>query len=240
MDNVEKNKSRDYHYQEVDLIDYVKIVLKWKWLIIAFFLLAVATAGGVSKFILGDIYEVETILEIGEARGGLENPIQVVEKVDASAYFVRIDMGFLSSDIKAETPEGTNLVKINVETSDAEKAKAILAEINSLIVLSHKEEFEKRTQEIGKEIAGIQSQLEFVKARKAYTESIAPLYLKVSGLGEILSKAKMTRVVKEPTSSESPIRPNITLNTAIAGALALFSGIFLAFALEWWKSYKDK
>lgn len=238
MDNVGENKNREYCCDEVELMDYVKVILKWKWFIAILFVSAVGTAGVVSKFVLPDIYEVQTILEIGSVRGGLESSVQVVEKVNENAYLALTDMDFLSSDIKAECPEGTDLVQISAETSNAERTKTILSEINQLIVSSHREEFEKRTKEIQKEITGIQKELNFIKTRKAYTESIAQLYLKVSGLEEMLSGAKMTRIIKEPTVSEHPIGPNIIFNIVAAGISALFFGVFLAFVLEWWKSYE--
>ena len=236
MDDAGKNK--EHYCDEVDLMDYMRVILKWKWLIVGIVLLAVGIAGIVSQFVLPDVYSIETTLEIGGARGGLENPIQVAEKVNTGAYLAGLGIGFLSFDIEAESVKETNLVQISVETSDQERAKVVLNEINYFIISSHRQEFEKRTKEIEKEITGIQRELDFLKTSKVYTESIAPLYLKFSDLETLLSDAKMTRVVKEPAISEYPIRPNTGLNIVMAGALALFSSVFLAFALEWWKTYE--
>ena len=50
---------------EINLMDYVKIILKRKWLIFSIFLLAVIVAG-IFSFISPKIYEIDTIFEIGK------------------------------------------------------------------------------------------------------------------------------------------------------------------------------
>ncbi len=60
------------------------------------------------------------------------------------------------------------------------------------------------------------------------------LGLEINKLNKSLQEIEPTKVIKEPTVSKAPIKPRPLLNTAIAGVLGLFIGVFLAFAREWW------
>ncbi len=217
-------------------MDYARVILKWKWFIALFFILAVVLAGALSEFVLPEVYEVKTGLEIGEMSGVLESPTQVVEKINNETYLHQLAQEeFFFSGLEAKSPEGTNLVSVRAKTVEPEKTKETLTNLNHLIVLEHEQEWEKRKGAIEEEIAEISQEVGFIKERKIYTESIAPLYLKISSLKQNLSEAKPTRVVKPPVVSEGLVGPNTKLNVAVAGMLALFSGVFIAFVAEWWR-----
>ncbi|WP_418790830.1 GumC family protein [Phosphitispora sp. TUW77] len=51
---------------EIDLIAYVKMLLKWKWLIIGITVLAVITSGILSFFVLSPVYESKTVIMVKE------------------------------------------------------------------------------------------------------------------------------------------------------------------------------
>ncbi len=219
-------------------MEYVKVVLKWKWMIIGLFVAAVVVAGLVTS-LMPKAYKVSTSLEIGEMRGPLEPPAQVVEKI-TSVYGAeagsRIDFsGKKYPEIKAENPEDTQLVKIEAESSEPEKAREILRTINGIIIEEHREKFQESVEETEEEIEEIQDELTLIETQKIYTEGISDLQIRVSNLKNVLNRAEETKVVKEPLVHESPVGPNTKLNVAVAGVLALFSGVFIAFFAEWWK-----
>ena len=58
---------------------------------------------------------------------------------------------------------------------------------------------------------------------------------KLLSLQKQVATLQPTKVIKEPTISKDPIKPNIVLNTTCALLLGFFGGIFFAFAKEWWK-----
>lgn len=239
----DKTQSQE-QYDEIDLFDYLKVVLKRKRLILAVFLLAVLGAG-LFSYLSPKVYRIDTTLEIGSIDGLLENPGQVVEKIDADAYgaVVRQRLNIAEEEypeIKAENPKGTNLVEMKIESAEPEKARSILREINKIILAEHQEKFSKSEQNIKESAAKIQTELDFLKNHKTYADQgIAALQLKLTEREVALIKSEPTRIVKAPTISTSPVRPNIELNVLIAGVLGLLIGMFLAFGKEFWDKNKE-
>ena len=66
-------------------------------------------------------------------------------------------------------------------------------------------------------------------------QEINNLQEELLSLQKQIATLQPTKVLKEPTISKKPIKPNIILNTICALLLGLFGGIFFAFAKEWWK-----
>ena len=134
-------------YEEIDLMDYVKVLLKRKRLIFVLFFLAVILAG-VFSFLMPKVYKIDTSLEIGSIGGQVvEAPGQVVEKIKGDVYgiLVREKLGISEKEypkMKAENPKDTNLVKIEVESDKPELVKTILEETNNLILKEHQEKIE--------------------------------------------------------------------------------------------------
>jgi len=345
-------------YDEIDLMDYVKVIIKRKWLILTIFL-GSAIAAGVFSFIMPKVYKIDTSLEIGTvAEGTVEDPTQVKEKIDGDVYgiFVREKLEIPKEKypkIKIENPKNTRLMNIKIESSETEKAKDVLEEINNLILAEHQKEIKvkidlinqniKTTEEKIKltesdiekivnkikitesdiektknKIKPLESDIERVKNKIEYAgeekenleakvealekvlvyeqtpgtqfalfdakeklankkQEIENLYSRINSLKiEIenqnltinslertkddynsqinslrtnieslnsqinslrasLDDVKPTKVLKSPTISERPVKPNKKLNIAIAGILGLFVGVFLAFGKEWWE-----
>jgi capsular polysaccharide biosynthesis protein len=148
----QKEKSQKEKSQiedEISLMDYLNVILKRKWLISLTFVLAMIGAGVFSYF-LPRIYRAETVLKIGEVRTivdgqphweAIEEPIQIVEKFRLGIYeeLIRTRLGIAGENlrIKAESPGGTRLVRIEVEYTDPEPAKMALEEISNLILSDH-------------------------------------------------------------------------------------------------------
>lgn len=57
-------KSVNLDFQSIDLRVYLKILLKWKWLIAGITLLAVITSGILSFFVLAPVYESKTVIMV--------------------------------------------------------------------------------------------------------------------------------------------------------------------------------
>ncbi|MAG44550.1 hypothetical protein CL633_01540 [bacterium] len=61
------------------------------------------------------------------------------------------------------------------------------------------------------------------------------LEIEINNLNKSLENIQKTKIAKPVAVSPYPIKPRPLLNTAIAGILGLFIGVFLAFTREWWK-----
>jgi uncharacterized protein involved in exopolysaccharide biosynthesis len=243
MDQEEKIQTE---YEEIDLMDYVKVLFERKWLILVVFFGA-AIVAGIFSFISPRVYQVNTVLEIGKIDSELlEQPAQLIEKIKGDVYksFIQGKLNVSEEkypQIKAENPKDTNLIKIEIESERPELAKNILTEINNLILKEHQEQFEKRKSKIEENIKEIQSELTLLEKQKVYSdEGISQLQITILNLKEKINNAEPTKVINPPTISPNPIRPKPVLNIVIAGILGIFIGVFLAFFQEWWEKNKLK
>lgn len=239
--NQENNTQPEY--DEIDLMDYLKVVIKRKRLILIIFLVAVIVAG-VFNYFAPKIYKIDTSLEIGTIGDKvIEEPSQVIGKIDSDAYgiLVREKLGISEDEypkIKTENPENTNLVIITIESSQPDLAKNILREINNLILAEHQEKLDKEKTKTEESINEIQEELTLLETKKQYSEGIAELQIKISNLKSRINECEPTKIIKSPTVSKNPIKSKLVLNIIIAGVLGLFVGTFLAFGKEWWEKSK--
>ncbi|MCK5044597.1 hypothetical protein KAR26_02620 [Candidatus Parcubacteria bacterium] len=203
--------------KEIDLIDYIKIILKRKLLIFVVFLIFIIIAG-VATSSLPRPYKIDTSLEIGKITEKiglverreviLENPEQLAQKIKGDVYGIlaREELNISERDypeIEVNNPENTDLIVLKIKSTEVQKAKNILEEINRLILEEHQQIAGKKVEVAGVEI-------------------------------------ESTKVIKPPTISEDPTSPKFLLNIILAGSLGIFMGVFLAFSKEWWDKNKDK
>ena len=166
MDQEEKIQTE---YDEIDLMDYVKVLLKRKWLILVMFLGAVIAAG-VFSFLMPKIYKIDTSLEIGQIAGGVvEAPGQVVEKIKGDVYgiFVREKLQIPEEKypkIKIENPKGTNLITLVIESAKPPESKNILEEVNNLIIAEHQEKIKTKKELIEQDIKTTEDKIKLVES----------------------------------------------------------------------------
>ena len=227
---------------EINLIDYIKVVIKRKWLILGITLTAVLIAG-IASMVSPKNYEVSTTLQIGNTTDILESTSHVAEKIKSNAYKNLLEEKLNIEnlpEIKTETPQNTNFVSIIIETDNPEQAKQILDEINSLVLLEHQEIFNKRESQIKENIKEIQDELTLLETKKEYSEGIAELRIKLSDLKATLNVFQPTKVIKAPIVPKNPSGSNLILNIVIAIVLGLFIGVLVAFIKEWWENAKKE
>ena len=125
---------------EIELIDYLNILWKRKWLIIIpTFILVVAV--GIWSFFLPKIYEVDAVLLpsklfVQTDQGKFEeniivDPKQISEQINEASYnhLIAAELNLKMKGfpkLKAENIKDTNLVRVSLREQDAEKAKSIL------------------------------------------------------------------------------------------------------------------
>ncbi len=178
MDQEENPKNIDA--DEINLMDYVVVILKRKWLVFGIFLIFVI-ATGIFNYFDPKIYEIDTSLEIGKIEETIiEEPIQVVKKIENNVYesSVREKLGIEGgySKIKAEDIKSTNLVKIKAESDNPELSKSILEEMNSLILAEHQEKINTKKELIENNIETTQDKIQLVESDIEKTKNkIKPL-----------------------------------------------------------------
>jgi len=184
---------------EIELMDYLNVIWKKKWLIILPTLFCVVIAGIIS-FRLPHIWEVDAIIQpskilVKTEQGQFEevvvvSPKQIVGQISQEVYN-RLIGAELNLDIrtfptlKAENLRDTNLVRVSVREKDTEKAKLILlslfkhlkADLDEKIDIEMKGiDSQIKNQEIVKtmiedQIKVFKSKLRIVKQRKKEIEA---------------------------------------------------------------------
>ncbi len=238
----QEKKYTQFNTDEVDLKNYIRIIARYKKLIVSIFLISVIIIGIFSLF-LPKVYKIDTLLEIGNFKEekAIESPEILAINIKEGKYRVLVsEMLDISEteypEIKTENLNKTNLLRIEILSVNPKRDKEILDKKIEIILAEHEKKLEEKRVNIERKIAEIQESLNFLKTQKIYAdEGIASLQITISDLREELNFIQETKVIKQPTISEKPIRPRIAVNMIIAGILGLFFGISFAFGKEWWK-----
>jgi len=151
---------------EIDLMDYVKVIIKRKKTILFWFFGLAIIAGIWSFFVLPKVYKIDTALEIGVLQGRLiESPTQLVGKIDGDVYGIRVreDLNISEAEWpkrKTENPKETNLIRIAIESKETEKSENILKEVNNLILKEHQDIINIEKDLIEKKIITAENKIE--------------------------------------------------------------------------------
>jgi len=159
-------------YDEINLMDYLKVIIKRKRLIFAIFLIVVVVVGVYSFFVAQKVYEVNTLLEVT-----IESPEQLVEKIQKDVYnriYITEKLGISKKDypkIRAAFFKETNLVIIEIKSAQPQQDKNILEEINSLILEEHQEKIENKKELIEKDIERLKTKINSLEEEKKNLEA---------------------------------------------------------------------
>lgn len=163
-------------YEEIDLMDYARVIIKRKRMIFVVFLITVIAVVVYSFFICPKVYQIDTLIEIGKISNSLiEQPTQIVEKIDNDVYgaFVRAKLKIPEDQfpkIKTENPAGTELLTVQIESKEPELAKKILEEINSFIIPSHFNKIAAKEELIKKDIERLENKIALLEEDKENLE----------------------------------------------------------------------
>jgi uncharacterized protein involved in exopolysaccharide biosynthesis len=196
MTTQQQNPAQDNYYpdNEIELIDLLLVLWKWKWMIILTTFVCMLAAGVFSSM-MPKIYKVSTAIEpgiIGMNKNSspiyLDSAENIKAKIENGIYNslilknLNIDPRETQVKFKAANPKGTNLINISSEWTQDQMATGIKALEQLLIELSHDYEdiIQAKTKGIDSEILlklsniqGKKKQIDFqqailknIKARK--------------------------------------------------------------------------
>jgi len=160
---------------EINLMDYVKVILKRKKTIL-FWFFGLAIISGIISFAMPKVYKIDTALEVGilEKADGtkqeqlIESPIQLVGKIDGDVYGIKVreELNIPEAEwpkIKTENPKGTNLVAIAIQSKETEKSENILKETNDLILKEHQDIINIKKDLLEKKIITAENKIESIE-----------------------------------------------------------------------------
>ncbi|MGB9006208.1 MAG: Wzz/FepE/Etk N-terminal domain-containing protein [Candidatus Aminicenantales bacterium] len=173
------NKQED----EVDLMDYLAVVWKRKWLIIIS-TVGCAILAGVVSFLLPPQWEVDTLIlparfQVQPGQGQYVevlavDPVQVATEIMQEAYNSRI-AAELNLDLakfpklKVESLKDTKLTRISIADSDVGKAKSILSTLFVFLKIDFDKKLDIEIKNIDSQTA---SEIELTKNQINYKELI--------------------------------------------------------------------
>ena len=168
-----RDQMREHFDDEIQLIDYLRVIWKWKWLIILGTLVCMVVAGVVSLN-MPKIYEVSMTIEpgiIGVNRDGkfiyLDSRDNIGGKIKGGIYNRRIqkelNLNPLETDIKFEVrpQKGTNFIKATSEweKNEVEFGKKVLVQLGAFISKEYEDVIHRRKGDYEKQILMKQNQI---------------------------------------------------------------------------------
>ena len=187
-------------YDEIELMDYLLVIWKRKWLIILPTLFCVIAAGVIS-FLLPKKWEVDAIIQpsrlfVQNQQGEFQevvvtNPNQIAGQINEDSYD-RLIAAELNVDLikfpqlKAQTLRNTNLVRVSIREEDVQMGKSVL-----LSLFKHlKIELDKK---VDVEMKGIDTKI---------TENENLIKLKELNIKDALNEIKLEEIEKNKIRQE--------------------------------------
>jgi len=229
MNGANKNENT-----EIDLRDYFKLIYKNKRLVLSILFIFIAVAI-VRNIFSSEIYEVNAWLEIGKTTENtvltlIESPAQISKKIKNNIY------GNFAYNAVISNPEQTDLISIEIKSSEPDKAKKDLEKICETILAGQNEKVKTKRDLLKNEIKSLEDDIALLKQKNRDLETrieLANAYSRINLLKNYLSDIYDTRVVKAADVSGGPAKPNSLKNIILAGMIGLFLGISIVFWKKW-------
>jgi len=178
--------------EEIDLREYINVLLKRKGIIILIFLIAAITAAIISYFALSPIYQSSTVFSVAQVdRQPVINITEALEIIKSNVVLDEVinQMSLeetteqLKPQITTESLGGTNFIKVSVEHDTPEKAKSLVENIIEVFIKQNQVEYQEQVKLIEDRLKVLEEQVaefekniqEIEKAKKkiAVTEELS-------------------------------------------------------------------
>lgn len=192
--------------QEIEIREIMTIIAKRWWLLLLFLLLALATSGIVSFYVLTPMYEASTTLLVGQRTEGAQ---------------------IIYQDIQLNR----QLVKTYGEIAKSSTvANDIISQLNLRLTTNQLREKIDVRQVGDTEIISISVRDESPEHAAFLANGVARVFM--DHVAQIM-KTNNVSIIDPAGVPTSPVSPRKLLNMAVAGVLALMVGFFLVFFLEY-------
>ena len=129
--------------EEIDLREYINVLLKRKGVIILIFLIAIITAAMVSYFVLQPVYEANVVIAVSKPKiknslvdeisieeyknliKDIEIEEELIQKLNLDKPPIEVTPYDLERMIAIELPKGTNLIIMSLQFSNPKLTKVI-------------------------------------------------------------------------------------------------------------------
>ena len=173
--------------ENAELIDYLRVIWKWKLLILLITVVCAITSGVVS-FVLPKIYQSSAILEVGRIvryRGTEDRQIETIEDIESVNEILKSDemLNKIKEKLNLNTPlEGirarldvepilgkyigsrlqARLIKITFGGRDPQLTVDVLNTLSGLLIEQHVKEYQAAIESLAQEIANSQEKIKII------------------------------------------------------------------------------
>ena len=164
--------NQEYIEDEVDLRDYINVILKRKKIILVVFFVAVIATTIVS-FLMPKVYEVSTTIKIGAISEPLISKPEAIQmlKRQKTLNAVIKELGLdtdileLKDMIKIEEIKDTNFFKLKIQNSDPDLAVKILNALSNPFILKGREIYNKKTAFLNEQLQELEKRSKLIEGQ---------------------------------------------------------------------------
>jgi capsular polysaccharide biosynthesis protein len=249
---------------EINLMDYIQVIRKRKWLIILGTIICMIVAGVVS-FLMPKIYRGEATFKI------------ITKEIATAKEMVSVIGNLDEEKIKQVSPKtyslANNRIKLNPLKDSADKFQLIIEaervddipiaismfveyiDNNPLIRRSVEQDKERLLEQKEELSKVIESSKELVKAYDNLikegrliplgfnpiesNKKISDMKIEKLQVEQAIKRLKAIEMITQPYISSKPVKPKVKLNIAVASITGLFVSIFLAFFMEFLEKNRE-
>ena len=159
--------------EEIDLREYINVLLRRKGIILLIFLIAAITAAIISYFALSPIYQSSTVFSVAQVdRQPVINITEALEIIKSNVVLDEVinQMSLeetteqLKPQITTESLGGTNFIKVSVEHDTPEKAKSLVENIIEVFIKQNQAEYQEQVKLIEDRLKVLKYQAEELEA----------------------------------------------------------------------------
>ena len=194
--------------EEIDLREYINVLLKRKGVIILIFLFAVIAAALITYFAISPVYRSSTLFSVAKIDGGpVINITEALEIIKSNVVLDEVinqisleeTIEQLRPQITIESLGGTNFIKVSVEHDTPEKAKNLVENIIEVFIKQNQVEYQEQVKLIEDRLKVLEEQVaEFDK-----------------NIQEIEKAKKKIAVTKELSEGERQFQTSLLLSSSV-------------------------
>ncbi len=220
-----RNKYMD---EEIDLRDYINVLIKWKWLIIWITILSMLISGIASYFIIKPTYRGEANLLLPKVGDSLVLSAKETEALIQSNDFKnfigqKINLPFesVSSGLTVSSKDSPNFVKINFENNSKDKIEDFFKELPQTLNEDTEDLYNKKIYALKSKLSLLEKQAEEAKKQELSIEETLKQIGKSSGnkSEHFLEYSFMLNTYNSIVRTKMSLENGITsINTQISGS----------------------
>ena len=163
-------RQREQFEDEIELMDYLRVIWKWKYLIVAGPLIC-ALAAGVISFSMPKVYSIDmvvrpSILTINKAGNAVyvDSPQNMKGMIETGTFYRKIFDHIGESHSKVNIAATSKTLKVSYQTSDVNRGIQILDNLGQALLKDYSERVTHSQNEH-------EAQIELIKAEVSYNEA---------------------------------------------------------------------